>query len=86
MPVPSVLFDDHDRARACRVATTARYARAVDDTVTVRCPYCREHVELYVDPDTQGQLVEDCAVCCSPWLVTIERTGGRLRVQVARAQ
>ncbi len=54
--------------------------------MTVRCPYCREHVELYVDPDTQGQLVEDCAICCSPWLVTIERTGGRLRVQVARAQ
>ena len=58
----------------------------MDDTVTVRCPYCREHVELYVDPDTQGQLVEDCAVCCRPWLVTIERGGGRLRVQVTRAQ
>lgn len=54
--------------------------------MTVRCPYCREHVELYVDPDSQGQLVEDCAVCCRPWLVTIERDRGRLRVQVARAQ
>jgi hypothetical protein len=49
-------------------------------------PVCREHVELYVDPDSQGQLVEDCAVCCRPWLVTIERAGGRLRVQVVRAQ
>ena len=32
----------------------------------VRCPYCREWVDLYVDPDTTGVLVEDCAVCCRP--------------------
>ena len=63
-----------------------RYAAWVEDTVAVRCPYCRERVELYVDPDSQGQLVEDCAVCCRPWLVTIERVAGRLRVQVTRAQ
>ncbi len=63
-----------------------RYDARVEDTVTVRCPYCREHVELYVDPDSQGQLVEDCAVCCRPWLVTVESTGGRLRVQITRAQ
>ena len=31
-----------------------------DDTVTVRCPYCREKVQLYVDPDTDGTFVEDC--------------------------
>ena len=67
-------------------ARAARYAAGVEDTVTVRCPYCRERVELYVDPDSQGQLVEDCAVCCRPWLVTIERVAGRLRVQVTRAQ
>lgn len=58
----------------------------MDDTVTVRCPYCREPVELYVDPDSRGTLVEDCAVCCRPWLVTVERDRGRLRVSVARAQ
>ena len=56
------------------------------DTVRVRCPYCHEWVELYVDPDTTGLLVEDCAVCCRPWTVTVERDGGRLRVQVSRAQ
>ncbi|MEZ4398404.1 MAG: CPXCG motif-containing cysteine-rich protein [Kofleriaceae bacterium] len=61
-------------------------AAVMDDSVTVRCPYCREHVELYVDPDSAGQLVEDCAVCCRPWLVTVERDRGRLRVQVVRAQ
>jgi Cysteine-rich CPXCG len=58
----------------------------VEDTVPVRCPYCRERIDFYVDPDTTGQLIEDCAVCCQPWLVTVERAGGRLRVQVARAQ
>ena len=42
-----------------------------DDTVTVRCPYCREQVELYVDPDTTGSFIEDCEVCCRPWEVTV---------------
>jgi hypothetical protein len=31
-------------------------------------------------------LVEDCAVCCRPWAITVERDGGRLRVHVSRAQ
>ena len=58
----------------------------MEDTVKVRCPYCREYVDLYVDPDTTGMLVEDCAVCCRPWAITIERSGGKLRVQDNRAQ
>jgi len=58
----------------------------MEDTVRVRCPYCREVVDLYVDPDTSGTLVEDCAICCRPWSVTIERAGARLRVQVSRVQ
>jgi hypothetical protein len=53
-----------------------------EDTATVRCPYCRERIELYVDPDTQGVFVEDCEVCCRPWQVTAWREQGRLRVQV----
>jgi hypothetical protein len=56
-----------------------------EDVVTVRCPYCREEVELYVDPDTAGTFVEDCEVCCRPWQVTAWREGGRLRVEVAPA-
>jgi Cysteine-rich CPXCG len=58
----------------------------VEDTVRVRCPYCREWVDFYVDPDTTGALVEDCAVCCRPWAVTVERDGDRIRVHVSRAQ
>jgi hypothetical protein len=56
-----------------------------EDTVIVRCPYCREKVTLYVDPDTQGTFIEDCEVCCRPWQVTAWREGDRLRVQVAPA-
>ena len=59
----------------------------MDDVVTVTCPYCFETVELYVDPDTRGELVEDCAVCCQPWRVIAERgDGGELSVVVDRAQ
>ena len=63
-----------------------RYHGRVEDTVQVRCPYCREWVDLYVDPDTTGVIVEDCAVCCRPWSVTIDRSGAKLRVHVTRAQ
>jgi hypothetical protein len=61
--------------------------RLLDDVARVVCPYCREKVELFVDPDTSGSFVEDCAVCCRPWLVqvTAEPDGSR-RVEVAAAQ
>ena len=59
----------------------------MEDVVRVRCPYCRELVELYVDPDTQGSYIEDCAVCCRPWMVTAVRDEQRrLRVSATRAQ
>jgi hypothetical protein len=59
----------------------------MEDTVRVRCPYCREWVDLYVDPDSVGVMVEDCAVCCRPWQVVIERGDrGRPKVHVGRAQ
>ena len=68
------------------VSPGSGHARRVEDSVRVRCPYCREWVDLYVDPDTTGVLVEDCAVCCRPWAVSVERDMGRLRVHVSRAQ
>ena len=55
------------------------------DTARVQCPYCRERIELYVDPDTDGSFIEDCEVCCRPWQVTVRRDSGRLRVEVAPA-
>jgi hypothetical protein len=58
----------------------------MEETADVRCPYCRERVQLYVDPDTVGVYVEDCAVCCRPWQVEVERGGGKLRVRVNRLE
>jgi len=57
------------------------------DAAKVRCPYCRERVELFVDPDTTGTFVEDCAVCCRPWAVHVAvDDDGERSVEVAPAQ
>jgi hypothetical protein len=57
-----------------------------EDTAEVLCPYCSEVVELYVDPETDGSFVEDCSVCCRPWIVTVHREGGELAVSVDRQE
>ena len=38
-----------------------------NDVMTVECPYCGEAVEIYLEPDVMGTLVQDCEVCCNPW-------------------
>jgi hypothetical protein len=40
---------------------------------TVWCPYCGEPVEIALDPGsgTVQDYVEDCAVCCQPWRVSV---------------
>lgn len=39
------------------------------------CPYCGEIISLLIDPSIQLQeYVEDCQVCCSPILISIEIT------------
>ncbi len=64
-----------------------RHTRAVDDARLVTCPYCFEAVELWIDPATEGEYVEDCEVCCRPWRVVVRRDAeGRPTVQVDRAQ
>ena len=41
---------------------------------TVYCPYCKESVEITLDPGggTVQEYVEDCEVCCQPWSVRVE--------------
>ncbi len=59
----------------------------MDDATLVQCPYCLQMVELWVDPDTRGQYIEDCEVCCRPWRVNVARDDdGTLHVTVTRAQ
>ncbi|MBP6836373.1 MAG: CPXCG motif-containing cysteine-rich protein [Kofleriaceae bacterium] len=69
-----------------RALPAGRLDRAHRSTCPFPAPYCREWVELYVDPDSTGVMVEDCAVCCRPWTVAVERAGGRTKVRIERAQ
>lgn len=55
-----------------------------EDFVIV-CPYCGEEVELFLEFDVEGVLVQDCEVCCRPWLVEVTRRGDERDVSVSRA-
>jgi hypothetical protein len=56
----------------------------------VQCPFCGEPGEIAddYDPETVGDqvFVQDCAVCCRPWTVTV-RVGsdGEVTYDVQRA-
>ncbi len=52
------------------------------DWIVVDCPCCGESLEILIDAETLGSLVQDCEVCCNPWLLTIRRRGSDLEVQV----
>jgi hypothetical protein len=50
----------------------------------VTCPYCGEGVEIYLEPDLLGTLVQDCEVCCQPWRVHVGYDDGQRFVDVSR--
>ena len=57
-----------------------------DETQLVTCPYCGEEIELYVELDVRGSYVQDCEVCCNPWMVRVSREeDGAMSVDVSRA-
>ena len=57
------------------------------ETVEVTCPWCYEPLELWVDADVEGSMVQDCDVCCRPWQLFISRDPdtGMPHVDVMRA-
>jgi hypothetical protein len=55
-----------------------------DGLFVVTCPYCGEEGEIYVEPDVRGQFVQDCEVCCNPWLVRVTDDQGDRWVEVVR--
>jgi hypothetical protein len=59
----------------------------VDSHFVVTCPYCGEEVEIYLEPEIRGSLVQDCEVCCNPWHVYVSPADedGERHVQVSRA-
>jgi Cysteine-rich CPXCG len=50
----------------------------------VTCPYCGEVVEIYLEPDVVGTLVQDCEVCCRPWQVRVGYDDGTRYLEVLR--
>ena len=59
-------------------------ARFIEDRFLVTCPYCGEAVEIYLEPDVRGTLVQDCEVCCNPWQVRVSGRGEYRTVEVFR--
>ncbi len=57
----------------------------MEEDFQVVCPYCGEEVEVHLEADVAGTLVQDCEVCCRPWLLRIRDEDGERRVEVARA-
>lgn len=60
-----------------------------EGAVEVHCPWCGEPHTL--EPDGSGgasqEYVEDCPVCCNPWLVKVRfTTSGPADVTLERAQ
>ncbi len=49
------------------------------------CPFCGEEVEIYLEPDTRGVLIQDCEVCCNPWELRVVGDGDDRFVDVSRA-
>ncbi|QRN95777.1 CPXCG motif-containing cysteine-rich protein [Archangium violaceum] len=56
------------------------------DEQTQLCPYCGEEVEVAVDPGgpSSETYVEDCPVCCRPWVVYVCREGEEVSVHLGR--
>ena len=62
-------------------------SRSAEDWVRVQCPYCFESVEVYLDPESAGEMVQDCEVCCNPWQLVVSRgDAGRLDVRAERIE
>ena len=57
----------------------------MDDEFFITCLYCGEEVEIHLESDVTGTLVQDCEVCCNPWLLRISGQDEERRVDVSRA-
>ena len=49
----------------------------LNDAALVSCPYCGESSELPLDlaGGVIQEYVQDCEVCCQPWLVRVQLDG-----------
>ena len=56
----------------------------MNDQFIVDCPYCGETVEIYLETDVEGHLVQVCEVCCNPWEIDIWTDGEDRQLHVSR--
>ncbi|MEO7191655.1 MAG: CPXCG motif-containing cysteine-rich protein [Vicinamibacterales bacterium] len=59
-------------------------ADEIETEFAVWCPYCGEQMQIYLEPDVLGTLVQDCEVCCQPWRVHVGYDQGERYVDVTR--
>ena len=45
----------------------------MSDRTELQCPYCGELLELEIEEDLLGRLIQDCEVCCNPIQLDIRR-------------
>ncbi len=57
----------------------------MQEDFAVTCPYCGETLEIFLEADLEGTLIQDCEVCCNPWQIEIHDEGGHRRISVRRA-
>ena len=77
-----------NRLRGSSRSRSEGRAEAPADRVAVGspCPYCGERVTVHVEPTgmSHEHYVEDCPVCCRPWVVNVERGPDGPKVTLAR--
>ena len=56
----------------------------MSEIFSVTCPYCGEEVSIQLEPDVRGDVIQDCEVCCRPWLIRIECDGNERTLTVIR--
>ena len=56
----------------------------MENDFVVQCPYCGERTTIYLEPDVQGTLIQDCEVCCNPWRVDVWWEDNERYVDVTR--
>ena len=49
-----------------------------ENSAEVVCPHCGETTTISIDAGsgTDQEYIEDCEVCCNPWLVHVRYVGG----------
>jgi hypothetical protein len=62
--------------------------QALEQVYDVACPHCGERLEIVVEADVHGELVQDCEVCCRPMTLVVPREleeGTTLRVEAVES-